>query len=151
MMALEITESNIENLGKLTSVVKNAEQLGMDKNTKGRYIYQSIWWTKKIATFWAECNCFRRRLIRARSRQAQPESIEQLEIEYKNNRKEQWNLLYDRLDEDPWQQGYKIVVGGYEIMVGGYKIVVGGYKIVVGGYKIVVRWAQDSGRWAKTR
>ncbi|KAG5874182.1 hypothetical protein JTB14_015778 [Gonioctena quinquepunctata] len=68
---------------------------------------------EEIATFRAVTS--RRRLIRVRSRQAQPESIGQLEIEYKNNRKtyqkEQWKHLCDRLDEDPWGQGHKIVEG----------------------------------------
>ncbi|KAG5884036.1 hypothetical protein JTB14_020447 [Gonioctena quinquepunctata] len=117
------TESNIENPEQLIRVVKNAQQLGIDKDTKGRDINQPIWWNEEIDTVRADCNRYKRRLIRARSRQAQPESIEQLEIEYKNNRKElrrsiqisqkeQWKLLCDRLDEDPWGQGYNIVIGG---------------------------------------
>ncbi|KAG5873069.1 hypothetical protein JTB14_010415 [Gonioctena quinquepunctata] len=90
----------------------------IDKGTKKRDINQPIWRNEEIATFRAECNRSRRWLIRDRSKQAQRESIEQLEIEYENNRKElrssmkisqkeQKKLFCDRLG-----QGYKITVDG---------------------------------------
>ncbi|KAG5867651.1 hypothetical protein JTB14_034456 [Gonioctena quinquepunctata] len=116
---VKLTEGNIENPEQLISVVKNAQQLGIDEVAKD--INHPTWWNEEIATFQADCNRSRRRLIRARSRLALLESIEQLEIEYNNNRKElrrsikisqkeQWKLLCNRLDEDP-RSGYKIVVG----------------------------------------
>ncbi|KAG5873762.1 hypothetical protein JTB14_005367 [Gonioctena quinquepunctata] len=77
----EMQEDTIEDHEQFNSVVKNAQQLGIDEDIKGRDINQPIWRNEEISTFLADCNRSRRRLIRARSRQAQPESKEQQEIE----------------------------------------------------------------------
>ncbi|KAG5860361.1 hypothetical protein JTB14_002882 [Gonioctena quinquepunctata] len=46
--ALEITEGNIKDLEQLISVVKNVQQLGIDKDTKGRDINQRNGGMKKL-------------------------------------------------------------------------------------------------------
>ncbi|XP_074031193.1 uncharacterized protein [Leptinotarsa decemlineata] len=82
---------------------------------------QPVWWNEAISEARSKCNRLRRMIQRARIARVEGR-ITATETEYKEARKslrgeirrsqrEQWRELCDGLEDDPWGQGYQIVMG----------------------------------------
>ncbi|XP_074031357.1 uncharacterized protein [Leptinotarsa decemlineata] len=119
---IQLLQNSIDDVEDLTRIVKSAQLSCTRKSKEGTNRAQPVWWNENIAQLREKCNKSRRNITRARVRPVDPVSISVLENKYKDYRKflrkairesqrAQWNLLCERVEEDPWGQGYQIVIG----------------------------------------
>ncbi|XP_074037191.1 uncharacterized protein [Leptinotarsa decemlineata] len=118
---IQLLGHNIHDRRGLISIVKSAQKLGSDTNNDGTNREQPVWWNENIRELRKKCHQVRRELTRLRRENDDPERVLAKDNEYKDTRRnlrrainrsqrEEWRKLCDRLEEDPWGQGYKIVV-----------------------------------------
>ncbi|XP_074026231.1 uncharacterized protein [Leptinotarsa decemlineata] len=119
--AFELLSHNIVGVTELIASTQCAQKMSQRFGEDGTSRQQPAGWSEAIQHLRTACNRCRRELTRARRARLEPVYIAAKEAVYKEPRrslrkqinkaqKEGWKELCDRLEDDPWGQGYRIVM-----------------------------------------
>lgn len=103
---------------ELTKIITSACDVSMPRRIVPRYYRKpAYWWNDEIAKLRAECNKARRQAQRAQRLDVRRERMavwrkkrEELTIAIKESKKRKFRELCDAIDDNPWGDGYRIVM-----------------------------------------
>lgn len=118
---LTVTRNTSDNSPAAISKLIQSAQYRASSQKKGTTKLQPYWWNAEINEIWVRATTARRAVTRARARDTTDQQIEPIETylngvrkelkkAIKKSKKSSWRELCNKLDDDIWGDGYRLVV-----------------------------------------